>query len=231
MINREHAPSKFQEQQVRYWHEERHRKRKDPRHPVIAAYTKPKIDFILPHILLPEHATILDVGAGNGYFSYHWDTIGDVTAIDYSPVVLEGNPVQNTAVMDARSLTYKENTFDLVFCHALLHHIEKKDRVQVVREMARVSKQYVAYIEPNILNPVIAGFSVLKKEEHGALCFTPAYVRSLAEHAGLRVIMSTSWGFLTPNRMPFSKVLLPLFAKCERPLPFGVTTIVIAEKY
>lgn len=220
----------FTEQQQMYWNDDVQRKRRDPRGHIIAAYTQPKVRYVLEKISLPAEATILDVGAGNGYFSHEWNQHRPTTAVDYSPVILEKNPIERKIVMDARSMTFPDATFDLVFCHALLHHVDAHDRLQVVREMARVSKRYVVYIEPNILNPIIAGFSALKREEHGALCFTPQYVRSLAIAANLRTIASCSWGLLTPNRMPFATLLSPLFRLFERPFPLGVTTIVVAEK-
>ena len=220
----------FTAQQQAYWNADVQRKRRDPRGPVIAAYTQPKIRYILERIRLPAEATILDVGAGNGYFSYEWDRHAPTTAVDSSPVILEQNPIERKFVMDARSMAFSDATFDLVFCHALLHHVDAHDRLQVVREMARVSKRYVVYIEPNIWNPVIAGFSTVKREERGALRFTPHYVRSLTIAANLRIIASCSWGLLTPNRMPLATILSPFFRLFERPFPLGVTTIVIAEK-
>jgi SAM-dependent methyltransferase len=222
--------STFAERQKRYWRGEWHRLRRNPLDPAIVAYARPKIEEILRHLSLSGNATILDIGAGNGYFSMHWNELAPTTAVDYSSVILEGNPVERKFVMDARALQFPDATFDLSFCHALLHHVATEDRVQVLREMARVSKRYVAYIEPNVCNPIIAGFSLLKKEERGALRFTPGYVRSLAPQAGLHVLWSAPWGLLTPNRMPLTGVLLPLFRLLERPLPLGVATIVVAEK-
>lgn len=220
----------FDQQQKKYWHAEYQLDRRCPDHPVIRAYAEPKIAFICEKTSLQSGASILDIGAGNGYFSVHWSKRGDVLATDYSDVMLQKNPVRKKQVMDARDLKLPDQSFDMVFCHAVLHHIEKADRPKVMREMARVSKKYVAMIEPNILNPIIAAFSTLKREEHGALVFTPRYVRSLMTNAGLRIVDARTWGLLTPNRMPFSKPLLPLFQTFERPLPFGVTNIVIGEK-
>lgn len=220
----------FTARQRTYWNDSIQRERRDPRGPIITAYTQPKIRYILEHANLPKEATILDVGAGNGYFSVEWNKHAPTTAVDYSPVILEKNPIEQKMVMDARSMTFPSETFHLVFCHALLHHVDRHDRLQVVQEMARVSKRYVVYIEPNIWNPIIAGFSAVKREEHGALCFTPEYVRSLAKAANLHIIASCSWGLLTPNRMPFAKLLSPFFRLFERPFPLGVTTIVVAEK-
>lgn len=218
----------FNEQQVAYWNEDKHRKRRDPESPVIRAYTGRKIDYVLKHVLPVK--TVLDVGAGNGYFSAHWAKRAKTTAIDYSAVIIDGNPVEDKQVMDARKMTFADNTFDLSFCHALLHHIDRADQVKVVREMARVSKGYVAIIEPNVLNPIMGPFALLKKEEHEALRFTRGHVERLAKAAGLHIVKSCSWGFLTPNRMPMPKSLLPHAEKLERPLPFGVCNIIIARR-
>jgi len=222
--------SPFQTRQEEYWKSAVQLSRKDPRNPVIRAYVSPKIAHIRKRMDLPERPAILDVGAGNGYFSYWWDKAGDVTAVDYSDVILANNPVEKKIVADARSLPFPDNTFDIAFCHAVLHHIERRDRVQVLREMGRVSKRYVACIEPNRNNPLVSLFSIVKREEHGGLVFSNGYVRGIAESAGLRLIDSYTFGALTPNRMPFSKLLLPVFRLLERPLPFGVTNIVVAEK-
>lgn len=218
----------FTEEQAVYWHEEKHRKRRDPSNPVIRAYVERKIDFVLRSI--GSVATVLDVGAGNGYFSAYWGKRAAVTAVDYSPVILEGNPVVDKRVMDARQMTFPDGMFDLSFCHALLHHIDHSDQVTVIREMARVSTGYVAIIEPNVLNPIMGPFALLKKEEHGALRFTRRYLQQLVEQAGLHIIASCSWGLLTPNRMPIPIRLLPLMAVLERPILFGVCNIVIARR-
>ncbi|MFH0770617.1 MAG: class I SAM-dependent methyltransferase [Candidatus Peregrinibacteria bacterium] len=220
----------FDIRQRQYWQHDKHRRRRDPADPVIRAYTGRKIAYMKNAMHMPEHPSILDVGAGNGYFSYWLQTLGDVTAVDYSDVILANNPVEKKMVMDARSLTFPDGSFDLSFCHAVLHHIRREDRPAVLKEMTRVSRQYVVIIEPNRWNPVIAAFSTLKREERGGLDFSLSACRRLVLQAGLRVLAATTWGFLTPNRMPLSSVLLPLFLSLERPLPFGVSTIVIAEK-
>lgn len=178
----------------------------------------------------PPPQSILDVGAGNGYFTHYLDIWAPTTAVDYSPVILKANPAKNKKVMDARALTFPDNSFDLTFCHALLHHIDARDRLQVIREMTRVSKKYVAIIEPNRNNPFMAAFGLLKKEEWGLLRFSPLYVRGLAEKAGLRILYASSYGFLTPNRMPIPESLLSLLVKMEPFIPFGVTNIIVAEK-
>ena len=42
----------------------------DPRHPTARAFALPKLDFVSRH--LPTVQSVLDIGAGNGTFTYHW---------------------------------------------------------------------------------------------------------------------------------------------------------------
>ena len=85
------------------------------------------------------------------------------------------NPVKKTLLMDAADLRFHDDSFDVVFCHALLHHVKNMDRV--VLEMRRVSRKYVVILEPNVLNPLMFLFAASKKEERGALKFTLSYLR------------------------------------------------------
>jgi ubiquinone/menaquinone biosynthesis C-methylase UbiE len=89
----------------------------------------------------------LEIGAGTGYFGLNLVRAGVVreyTASDISPgmlAVLEttaddlGIDVA-TACCDASSLPFDEGSFDLVFGHAVLHHLP--DLEACFREMARV---------------------------------------------------------------------------------------------
>ncbi|MDD5623513.1 MAG: class I SAM-dependent methyltransferase [Candidatus Peribacteraceae bacterium] len=220
----------FDAVQSRFWRSVQQRRRRHPTHPVIRAFVKPKIAYMRQWIPAPLRPTIVDVGAGNGYFSYWLQEWGEVTAVDYSNVILELNPVPRKLVMDARALTFPENMFDISFCNAVLHHVPRPERAQVVAEMTRVCRKYVILCEPNRWNPLMAGLSLWKKEERGGLDFSLRYLRSLAEGAGLRVLAAVSWGLLTPNRLPLARFFLPFLNPFERPLPCGVTNIVIAEK-
>lgn len=220
----------FNTRQKLYWKSERHLRRRDPTHPVIRAFVEPKIAHLQRVMRLPKHSSILDVGAGNGYFSHWLSTLGDVTAVDYSDVILAINPAKKKAVMDARSLSFPDETFDLTFCNALLHHVHRNDRRTVIREMARVSRKYVVIIEPNRWNPAMAAFSLWKREERGGLDFSLRTCRKMLERENVRILSATTWGLLTPNRMPFSRILLPLFRFFERSMPLGVSTIIIGEK-
>jgi ubiquinone/menaquinone biosynthesis C-methylase UbiE len=89
----------------------------------------------------------LEIGAGTGYFTLNLmraGIIGEATCTDISPGMLStltenaqrlGLDVQTLAA-DAESLPFADESFDLVFGHAVLHHIP--DLPKAFSEFARV---------------------------------------------------------------------------------------------
>src|SRR3954454_3890544 len=89
----------------------------------------------------------LEIGAGTGYFTLNLAQAGIVrepVATDISPGMLRtlqdnaqrlGIDVQ-TRPADAEALPFEDSSFDLVFGHAVLHHLP--DLHQAFREFARV---------------------------------------------------------------------------------------------
>ncbi len=81
----------------------------------------------------------LEIGSGTGYFSLNllqMGTIERLTATDISPGMLErladtagslGLEVETVAT-EAEQLPFEDESFDLVFGHAVLHHIPDVDR-------------------------------------------------------------------------------------------------------
>jgi ubiquinone/menaquinone biosynthesis C-methylase UbiE len=89
----------------------------------------------------------LEIGAGTGYFSLNLMQAGAIaraTATDISPgmlATLEANAERlglsvKTMATDAETLPFADESFDLVFGHAVLHHIPDLD--QAFSEFARV---------------------------------------------------------------------------------------------
>jgi SAM-dependent methyltransferase len=89
----------------------------------------------------------LEIGAGTGYFSLNLLQAGMIeraTAADISPgmlVTLEENASRlglavRTAAAEAETLPFGDSSFDLVFGHAVLHHIPDLNRA--FSEFARV---------------------------------------------------------------------------------------------
>ena len=96
---------------------------------------------------IPTFARSLEIGAGTGYFSLHMHMaglVGEATCTDISPgmiEVLETNASMleldvETTVCDAEELPFEDGSFDLVFGHAVLHHIP--DLTRAFSEFHRV---------------------------------------------------------------------------------------------
>jgi ubiquinone/menaquinone biosynthesis C-methylase UbiE len=89
----------------------------------------------------------LEIGAGTGYFTLNMlraGMIGQATCSDISPgmlTALQANAARlelkvKTEVADAEELPFEDGAFDLVFGHAVLHHIPNLERA--LQEFARV---------------------------------------------------------------------------------------------
>jgi len=209
-----------------YWEREELSTRRLPQHPVVKEYALSKIREITQHVKLNKDTRLLDVGCGNGFFTYYFDQISDARGVDFSQKMLDLNPVKKTRLMDAADMKLPDDSFDVVFCHALLHHVD--DQEKVIREMARVSKKYVIILEPNRNNPLMFLFSAIVPQERAALKFSLGHLRAKVTRCGLTPIASFSHGMLVPNKTP--QALLPLIRLINFRQPLGMTNFVIAVK-
>jgi ubiquinone/menaquinone biosynthesis C-methylase UbiE len=93
------------------------------------------------------YARALEIGAGTGYFSLNLlrtGVIGEAVATDISPGMLrklERSAAElevrvETAACEASALPFEDHSFDLVFGHAVLHHLPDLDAA--FREFRRV---------------------------------------------------------------------------------------------
>jgi ubiquinone/menaquinone biosynthesis C-methylase UbiE len=209
-----------------YWERKALDSRRPPDHPVVRQYVMPKINFIRRHIPLDPQTRFLDVGCGNGFFSYYFNQTCKVVGVDFSEKMLAKNPIPQKLLMDAAHLSFQDFAFDVVFCHALLHHVEDMDAV--LTEMRRVSRKYVIILEPNRNNPLMHLFSSLVPEERKALKFSMDYLKEKMAQNRLKLVASGSHGMTVPNKTP--TFLLPLAKLLDFEQPFGMTNILIAER-
>lgn len=212
--------------QKKFWSDQKRDERRSPHHPVIVAYTVPKIQFIQNHITIEKNDTLLDAGCGNGYFTVHWAKICQTTGMDYSQKMLDNNPHPNLILGDVTNMPFVDNSFDIVFCSNLLHHLS--DPSAALKEMRRVAKKYVIITEPNRNNPLLFLFACLKKEEHGILPFTKNYLIQKGLNVQLKLKAAITTGLIFPNKTPVK--LLPLLKKFDRSIPFGAIIEIIFEK-
>jgi SAM-dependent methyltransferase len=106
-----------------------------------------KLEKVLGRRALGPFPSALEIGAGTGYFSLNLlqaGVIGEATCVDISPGMLhalEDNATELglevvTEACDAEALPFPDDTFDLVFGHAVLHHLPDLDKA--FAEFARV---------------------------------------------------------------------------------------------
>lgn len=148
-----------------YWERKSLEDRRPPEHPVVRQYALSKIEQIRRYVPLDKNTRLLDVGCGNGFFSHSFSQICDTVGVDYSEKMLAKNPIPQKLLMEAGHLSFQDFAFDVVFCHALLHHVEDMDKVLL--EMRRVTRKYVVVMEPNRNNPLMFLFPPLSPRNGG----------------------------------------------------------------
>jgi len=198
----------------------------DPRHPTARAFAFPKLEYILSQ--LSSIQTVLDVGAGNGTFTYYWQAhVETVEGIELSYNLISQSPcVDRLRHGNVYNLPYAENAFDLIFESNLLHHLAHP--VRALAEMKRVARKYVVCLEPNRNNPLMFAFASLCAVERKTLKFSPRYLRQLMNQVGLTRTALRTTGMISQHRTP--PWILPLLKPFDRSFPLGMYTIAIAKK-
>lgn len=213
--------------QKRFWESEK--KRRKPWHPVIEAFVKPKLAYINRFILRDNSGcrlSLLDIGCGNGFFTYYLEKSFDTVALDFSYSMLKRNASKMKLCGSAAELPFKNRSFDITFCSNLLHHLDEPE--VAVSEMKRVSRRYVVISEPNRNNPLMFLFGLLKKEERGTLKFSLRYMKHLVERTGMGLIGASQRGIVLPNKTP--DWLLPVLKRLDGEYPFAFYNIIISER-
>lgn len=183
-------------------------------HPVIKAFSQPKIKWMASKIPDFSNLTVLDVGGGSGYWStYMVDYCPNVHVLDISEEQLKLNPLPKeqkhvgTAYELSKSKDLQGKHFDVVFGSNLLHHLDRP--VDALKEYVKVAEKYVVIMEPVTTNPIMWFASQYPPWEFGVKRFSEKYMRDLMEEAGLKVLHHTFMGgMLLANRTP--TWLLPL---------------------
>lgn len=200
--------------------------RRSPDHPAVKAFAKSKIDLIADAVQLPKLSRLLEVGCGNGFFSYYLKNIWDVTALDRSRNMLQRNPVPKKVQGTLEFLPVRDAGYEIVMATNVLHHIP--DPLSGVGELARASKRFVVLIEPNRNNPLMLMFGVLKHEERGLLKFSREYLEALVDQNGLKLLLSCGHGTIVPNKTP--TFALPFLEMFNGSFGLGFYNLVVAQK-
>lgn len=211
--------------QHKFWQTEE--KTRNFNHPVVEFFAKQRIEFISKYLPLNKIKSVLDVGSGQGFSGAYLPQENSITATDFSFSQLKKNPIKNRIVSTSENLPFKEKSFSLVTEWELLHHLP--DPIKAVKEMSRITKDYLIFFEPNRQNPGLFCFALLKKEERDVLRYHKKMMYKFAEHIDFDIITCQTVGFVFPNRMP--EFILPLAKKIPFQLPvIGLSNVLICKR-
>jgi ubiquinone/menaquinone biosynthesis C-methylase UbiE len=195
--------SDFQQLQDEYWNKDQS-KRRSPYHPCVRALFEPRAKY-LQSISDDAKDSILEIGSGNGYLSvYLEEKFNDVLASDLSEEMLKHNPCKNKLKASATDLPLEDDSFDIVTCSHLLHHLNDNDKKKALNEMRRVSRNKVVVYEPHRNNPFNFLFGLIVKEERESLKFSKTYLKTLFMNTGLKIENIMIEGCILPNKAPKS---------------------------
>jgi SAM-dependent methyltransferase len=199
---------------------------RDARDPAAEAFSVPKIEWFCEQLGIGDDASVLDVGAGTGMFTYWWSQrASTVAGLELSENMIQRSAVpQLLQVGDVYDIPFPDDSFDIVFEASLLHHLERP--VDALREMRRVARKGVAICEPNRNHPPMAAFGVVSSVCRGLLHYSRSTLRGLAEEAGLTVRDVRLHGYIYENRSP--KAAVPIAQKLEAVLPGGAYILLAA---
>lgn len=215
--------------QAKYWEE--HTSARHYSHPVVRLFAQQRLEYLTRYVDLQGVKTAFDVGCGDGFSSYYLDQVIDhVEGGDISSTMLKKNPLprERLRIVDAESLPLTDGSFDLVSAWEVLHHVPNAQ--MVVREMARVARQWVVIFEPNRVNLLQFLFGTIVRAERGTLRSTRSFLTRICEQADLEIVRADYCGKIPPNKTPL--FLLPML----RRLPFrgnifsAISIVVVARK-
>jgi SAM-dependent methyltransferase len=199
-----------EELQRNFWGKDKSNRR-EAKHPVVEYVYKNmaiKLKSLLNNVPIKS---ILDCGCGNGFFqTYLSEVFGlECAGIDFSKEMIRLNPNPRTYLASVTKIPFKDNSFDLVTCSQLLHHLSEEERLKALEEMRRVAKKYIFIAEPNRNNPFNTLFFLAKQEELGGLVFTTEYLKNLCRKRNLFIVKLYIDSLVLPNKTPL--FLFPFF--------------------
>lgn len=118
-----------------------------------AAWTRDLRNYLFEQAGLQNARHILEVGCGTGAILRELVTPASIHGLDLEPASLAECRTRCDAAAvsltrgDGHHLPYPDKSFDIGYCHFLLLWVN--DPLQVVREMARVSRCVLALAEPD----------------------------------------------------------------------------------
>ena len=155
-------------------HDQIRSKRFDSPYPIRRRVHREMYESVMAHV--PEGATVLDAGCGEGVLSVlmaqrGFDVVGvdlSVPNIDAAQDYLEGADLSGQVCFqtgDAENLPFDDDAFDCVVSNHVLEHLPSFEAG--LRELYRVTRRHVVVAVPTCLNP--AAWALLGKDNYWKL--------------------------------------------------------------
>jgi SAM-dependent methyltransferase len=128
----------------------------------VAAKADALVELVDDRIAPPDQLAFLDVGCGPGETDRFLEgRVGRLGGVDVAPRMVDEarrrNPwAEYRAYEEGERLPYEDASFDVSFAVCVFHHVDRGQRLALVREMSRVTRPggLVALFEHNPLNPL-----------------------------------------------------------------------------
>jgi len=129
-------------------------------------------------LFITPNSKILELGCGTGSNLFNLRAMGnpfEYIGIDINDEEISLSqrnfPTDEFILGDATNVALPDESFDLVFCRDVIHHIKIPQQLLLIQEMTRLTKVggQVVIIESNSLNFVIWAFGKLFKTERYVL--------------------------------------------------------------
>ena len=211
--------------QHRYWQTDN--SHRPINHPVVSGFAQQRWRYINKLLPTKEIKRALDVGCGTGFSTYYAPENIKFTACDFSINMLSRNPGQRKVCSDIMHLPFSDNSFDLVICWEVLHHLP--DPYEALREMNRLARKWLILFEPNPLNIFQALFAVIDREHRWVLRFSKSYVLAKLSQAGFLPVQYKKVGLIFPNKTPLAMYHLLKYLPFHIPF-IGISHFIIAKK-
>ena len=170
------------------------------------------VSSILEQVPSQEVEVILDCPTGIGRWLPNLAALEPqrIVAVDVSPTMLKQAKTVSLKGVSiefrqgaAEELPFEDDSFDLVFCHALLKHLPESAQFQVISELARVTSDYVIVAASVRRGP--AGFIRRFRQSKGAVAVSREWFERSTACSGLRIVSSRK--ATTPIGVEFSYLL------------------------
>jgi SAM-dependent methyltransferase len=182
-----------------------------------ACWTEPIRQYILQQIKLPKNGNVLEVGCGSQAVLKEFTSLGHKTVgidIDYSILKYSKSNQLLSELINANGYTlpFKDNYFDLSFCHYLL--LWGENPIKFLKEMTRVTKKsgwVSCFAEPDYLSRIdspqeLERLAIIQNKSLQNQGVNLSAGRNLLDWFAKIQLGNINWGIIGSQNTPSSQV-------------------------